>query len=189
MMKRKVILAVAAFVTAATTAAQPGAAPSAGSEAQDPAAMREARDLLRATGFEAQIEASVIQSGESTFNTVMRQMEAQAGQDFPDDLEARIRSIMRDDLARLAADMRPTALEDAARVYARYLTAEEIRELRRLQTHPVMVKFQRIAPQFMDDLMQIGVAAAARRMPQLMERVRTEIEAWQREQRQPAGTG
>ena len=187
-MMRRAILAAAAFVMAASAAAvQPSAAPPEASAALDPAALAEARNLLHATGFEAQLEASVIQSGESSFATVMRQMETQAGRDFPVDLEARIRNIMREHLVSLAADMRPTALENSSRVYARYFTAEEIRELRRLQTHPVMVRFQRFAPQFMNDLTQLGVAAAARRLPRLMERLRTETEAWQREQRQPAG--
>jgi hypothetical protein len=50
----------------------------------------------------------------------------------------------------------------------------------------VLVKMQRIGPQFMTELTQIGVAATARRMPELMERLNAAIESWrQRARPQP----
>jgi hypothetical protein len=78
--------------------------------------------------------------------------------------------------------MKRTALEDAAVVYARYFTADELRELLRLQANPVMVKFRMIGPAFTTELMQIGVAAAARQMPEIRARVQAEVDAWATEQ-------
>ena len=114
---------------------------------------------------------------------MMREFGRQFGEPVPSDLRGRLHSVMMDNVSTLIAELRPTALEDAARVYARYFTAAEIRELRQLQTNPVMIKMQRVAPQFMSELMQIGIAASARRMPEVNARVRREIEAWQRDRR------
>ncbi len=184
----RMILAAAALTCGAPAAAvQPAAPAPAPGAALDPAAIAEARSLLRETGFDYQFEASVVRIGNSSFTTILREMETQAGEDFPDELEGRIRRVVAEHLAALASEMRASALEDSARIYARYFTAAELRELRQLQTQPVMVKFQRFAAPLMDELMQIGVAASARRMPQLHERLRSELEAWQRD-RQPART-
>lgn len=156
-------------------------------QAVDPAAVAEARDLLRATGFEEQLGTTMDRMAEDTFNTVLHEAETRTGNAMPADLRGRIHRILMEHVARTLAEMRPTALDDAARVYARYFTAAEIRELRQLQTSPVMIKMQRVAPRFMSELMQIGVAASARHMPEADAELRREIEAWQHDQnsRQP----
>ena len=83
----------------------------------------------------------------------------------------------------MVQDLKKTALEDAARIYARYFTAAEIRELQQLQTRPVMVKAQSVMPQLMPELMQIGIKAAAARQPATQERIRKLVEAWTAKQR------
>jgi hypothetical protein len=50
--------------------------------------------------------------------------------------------------------------------------------LRRLQNEPVMVKMKQVAPQFMTDLAQIGVEAAAERMPALEVKLRQAVSDW-----------
>jgi hypothetical protein len=74
--------------------------------------------------------------------------------------------------------MKPTALDDAARIYAKYFTAEEIRELQRLQSNPVMAKAQKLAPQLTTDLIQIGMARATARLPALSRQIDVAVHDW-----------
>lgn len=181
---RNVIFILGSLGVAGPLAAQapaPAAPPPIVRAAEDPEAIAEARALLTAMDFNGQMEASMAQSGDRSFDTILREFEAHYGRQVPEDLVARMRRTMREGLALVAADLRPTAFDEAARVYARYFTAAEIRELRGLLTNPVMQKMQRLAPQFMGELMQIGLSASARRMPELMERIRQEVSAWERD--------
>ncbi len=186
---RNIIFVIGSLGVAGPLAAQAPApsAPPIARPAETPEAIAEARALLTAMDFNTQVEASMAQAGERSFDTLLREFEAHYRRQVPDDLVARMRRTMREGLALVAADLRPTAFEDAARVYARYFTAPEIRELRQLLTNPVMQKMQRLAPQFTAELMQIGLNASARRMPELMERIRQEITAWEQDnqRRQP----
>lgn len=152
----------------------------------DPAALDAARDLLAASDFEAQVESSSRQVVEATITTMLAELEAQHGEPYPAALEDEIRQILREHNEALLAEMRPTMLEESARIYARYFTAEELLELRRLQSHPVMVKFQRIAPQFTTEMSQIGVAEATRRLPELQRRIAEAMADWERRSQLPA---
>ncbi len=184
---KSLLAALALALSAPALAVQAGGANPAPAQPQpDPAAVAAAREMLVAVGFNAQVAASARQSSRAAFTTVMREMETQYGQDFPDALEARLRAILDENTEAVIADLQATALEESARVYARHFTLEEIRELQRLQTLPVMVKYQRIAPQFMAELTQIGLEASARRMPALMQRIVGEAEAWRRAHPAPA---
>ena len=130
------------------------AAPAAAFQAEAPTpqveptadAIEAARHLLRSADFNAQFAATARQTAEACFDAVTRQLQQQYGTEFPDAMMARFRAIMREHTEQVIADMLPTALEDSARVYARYFTAAEIRELESLQSRPVLVKMQRIAP-------------------------------------------
>lgn len=161
--------------------ALPSAPPTA-QPASDPAALAEARGLLRDIDFEGQMDRTAREGAERSFDTIMRETQASYGQEIPAELRARVHAILMEDVGRIVDEMRPTALDDAARIYARYFTAAELQEIRRIQTNPVIMKMQRLAPQFLPELMQIGVAASARHMPELMERVRQAVEQWEREQ-------
>lgn len=183
MLMAAALLAGAAPRTEPATTPPAPPAPPAPAPALDHEAIAEARTLLRASGFETQFEEATNRIAEDTFATMMRELETRYGEPVPAELRTRLHSVMMENIANILADLRPTALEDSARVYARHFTAAEIRELRQLQTHPVMIKVQRIAPQLTSDLMQIGVAASARRMPEATERLRREFEAWERDHR------
>ncbi len=98
----------------------------------------------------------------------------------PEDLKASIRAIVIEDVSGIIAEMKLTALDQAAAIYARYFTADELRELERLQSNPVMEKFRRIAPGFITELTQVGIAAAAERMPALQAKVRAAIEDYEK---------
>ncbi|HEX8669873.1 MAG TPA: DUF2059 domain-containing protein [Allosphingosinicella sp.] len=161
--------------------AQAGPAPAAAG-AVDPAAVAAARDLLRATNYEAQLEETAQRVGEMAFSESIRAQEQQ-GRTLPADLTASVQKVLREETALMVQDLKKTALEDAARIYARYFTAAEIRELQQLQTRPVMVKAQSVMPQLMPELMQIGIKAAAARQPATQERIRKLVEAWTAKQR------
>ena len=177
---RWAILLSAALLAVPVSAQQAGGAPAAAQV--DPAALEAARALLTSTDFEAQMGTSARQNALATFNTYVEAAERRTGAPMPADLRQRFERIMIEDVDALVADLKPTALDDAAAVYARYFTAAEIQELRRLQDNPVLVKFKTIGPSFMTELFQIGAAAAAARMPDLLAKLKTEVESWERQQ-------
>ena len=150
-------------------------------------ALEAARELLRSAHYDEQFAATARQSAEASFAAVTDQLQQQYQDEFPEELRTRFRDVMRQHIEQVIVDMRPTALDDAARVYARYFTAAELRELQDLQSQPVLVKMQRIAPQFMADLTRIGVEGTAHRLPQLIQQMTQIIEDWRRRLRdQPA---
>lgn len=160
------------------------AAPAAAQRAGEAEAFAAARELLQATDFDAQVRATTEQVTDRTISTIIEQFRTQHGRTFPPALETQLRQILREHNDGVLAALRPTALDDAARVYARYFTAAEIRELQRIQTNPVMVKFQRIMPQFFAELTQISAGESLRRMPELRRRIDEAFSRWlEQEQR------
>ena len=180
----RTIFAAAAFVAFTPGLAAQGTAPPTPATDVDPAALAAARDLLRALNFDEQFAATARQASESTMTTMLRELSSQQPA-IPAGLEAEVRTAMRAHIEQMIVEMRPTVLDDAARVYARYFTADEIRQLQGLMTHPVLVKMQSMAPQLSNELMQIGVAAAARRLPALQDRLHEVVQEWQRRQSEP----
>lgn len=195
MSKAMICAAVLAAGTPAFAAAQTGKPPPADFVAParpllpppvvatepDPAALAEARGLMHDLDFEAQMVRTAREAGERTFATMMREIPARSGEQIPAELRERVRAVLMQNVARVIDEMRPTALEDAARIYARYFTADELREIRRVQTNPVMMKMQRLSPQLLAELMQIGIAASARHMPEVTAQVQRVIAQWRRE--------
>lgn len=168
-MKLAIFAAAAALAFSSAAAAQP---------APDPAAVAAARELLAATGFETQMEQSALQNVQATFATVVEAREKDLGRPMPQDLKAGILALLEADTRAVVAEMKKTALGDAALVYARYFTAAEIRELQALQTHPVMTKAQKVGASLMTDLMQIGIKPAAERQPELQAKIQKLIADW-----------
>ena len=173
-------IAIAAALLAVPAATQ--AASATAGHAQDQAAIEAARELLRAADFEAQVADTARQSAMASFETMIAAAEARQGKPMPADLKERVSRVVMENVDELLAAIKPTALNDAAAIYARYFTVEELRELIRLQDHPVMVKWKRIAPAFTAELMQIGVAALAEHQPAMQARTEAEIAAWEREE-------
>ena len=180
----KARLALIAAALAAPALAQPGQTPAPPvimpTAPLDAEAVAAARELLVAVNFDTRLEETARLNTQATFGTFLRAMEEQQGSEFPEGLELQLRGILADHLEEALAEVLETALDESAQIYARYFTAAEIRELQRLQSHPVMVKYQRIAPAFMTELSQVGLPAMARRMPELEQRMRDAVEAWAR---------
>jgi hypothetical protein len=154
------------------------AAPALAQGNGDPEAFAAAREMLLATDFNGQVRATTEQVTDQTITTILQQFQAANGRPFPPALETELRQILREHNEGVLAAIRPTALDDAARIYSRYFTVAEIRELQRIQTNPVMVKFQRILPQFYAELTQISMGEATRRLPELRRRVDEAVARW-----------
>jgi uncharacterized protein len=170
--------ALAAAQPAAPVATPPVTFAPAPAGAVDPAAFAAARELLIATHFDDQVRAMTEQVTERSIATILAQFRANTGTDFPAELETMMRRLLREHNDAVLAALRPHALDDCARLYARYFSADEIRELQRLQTNPVMMKFQRIAPQFVAEASQLAMPEVLRRMPELQRRIGAAIDEW-----------
>lgn len=146
---------------------QTAAAPTGGGGAD---ALPAAREMLRATNFEQQLPAITERLTQVMLTQIIAQGRA-SGRPITPRMEAELRRIITEENRTTMTQASATMVEDAARVYARYFTADELRELQRIQTAPVMQKMQRVAPQFSAELAQIGMAAASRRQPEVQRRV------------------
>jgi hypothetical protein len=133
-------------------------------------ALPAAREMLRATNFAQQVPAIAEQMSRVMLTQIIAQGRAR-GRPLTPAQEAELRRIVGEEMRTTMTQASATIVEDAAQVYARYFTADELRELQRIQTTPVMLKMQRVAPQFSAELAQVGMAAAARRQPEMQRRV------------------
>ena len=133
-------------------------------------AVAAARELIRATNFEQQLPAMTDQMTTVILNQMMTQARAE-GRPLTPRMEAELRRVIMEENRTTMTGARTQMAEDAAQIYARYFTADEIRELQRLQTSPVMQKMQRVAPQFMSEMAQMGMRATAARQPEIRQRV------------------
>lgn len=140
--------------------------------------MAAARDLLSSVDLERQAAETVARTSEAVIDTIMRRFREENGEAFPEDLERQMREIVQVHSLRVLALMTPTLLDDSARIYARHFTAYELRELQRLQAHPVMQKSQRILPQLFAELSQIGMGAATAMQPELQRDIQEAVESW-----------
>lgn len=170
-MNRLVVVAIALFVSWSPL-------PALAQTEEHPDAFPAARELLQATGFEAQFAETIARTSETAFDAIAQQFERDHGVAMPADLARDLRRIMLEHNQSLAERMAPTVIDDTAHVYARYFTAAELRELQRLQTHPIMQRFQQVGPQLVAELSQVGFAEAARSAPELQQRVAEALQDW-----------
>jgi hypothetical protein len=130
-----------------------------------------ARELMVAMDLTGQMEATVLQTGNATVTTVLQQIVADYGLEIPDELESQFRLVVMEHLQDYVREVRDTAVDEAALIYARYFGADELRTLTALHAHPVMAKMIKVGPALMADLMQVGTAESLRRMPDLQRRI------------------
>lgn len=172
------LIAAVALLAAVQASGQPAAPPPTSAATDEIARLDAARDLLRASDFDRQMELSAQQTAQATFATLLEAEEKRRGMPMPNDLRKAVQSVLDDHMSVLIADLKRTGFDDAARVYARYFTAAELRQLQFLQTHPVMKKAQAIGPLLLSDLMQIGVRASAERQPALEAELKRVVREW-----------
>jgi hypothetical protein len=183
----KLIIAAAALAAAtAAGAQQPRPVAVAPNATLDPEALAAARELILASGVDAQVEEMAQRSAKMAFETQLASIERRAGRAVPPELRAAMEEALRAHVGKFMPDLKTALLEDGAKTYARYFTAAEIRELQRLQSNPVMVKFRSVAPAFMMELMQIGVTAASRHDAELETSIAAVVSKWEAEHKAAA---
>lgn len=165
-----------------------GAWAPAGAQVADPPALEAARELLSTMDLERQTAETAARTSDAAIDTIMRQFRDANDREFPADLERALRQIVLEHNARLVALSAPTMREDAARIYARHFSAEELRELRRLQANPVMRKAETVMPQLIAELSQIGLTQALAMQPDLQRRIDEAIRAWAEDNIEPPAT-
>src|SRR3954470_7697371 len=182
-------LIIAAALAAATTAAgaqEPRPVAVAPNATLDPEAIAAARELMLASGVDSQVEEMAQRGAQMAFETQLANLEQRTGRTVPPDLRAALEGVLRAHMAKFMPDLRTALMEDGAKTYARYFTAAEIHELQRLQANPVMVKFRTVGPDFMIELMQIGVTAASRHDAELQTAIAAAMRKWESEHKPAA---
>jgi hypothetical protein len=145
----------------------------------DPATLAAARELVEVQGGRERFAESARRASEMFFDATMVNVEREYGT-LPADLKLAVRRVVTDENEKLITTMQATVIDDVARVYARYFTADELREFKRLQANPVLAKMQAVAPKMMPELLQIGLNAAAKRQPEISARIRAVVSEWYR---------
>lgn len=189
-MIRNLVLAATAPGTAVTRLFVPAAllicAPAAAqAQTADERAIDAARSLLKESGYETQMAATARLVSTATFDEAVKAYSNQQGGEMPDDLVAEVKAAVGAEVEIMIAQLQATGLEDAARIYARYFTAEEIERFSVLQQDPVMKKAQTVMPQLMTELSQIGMKVAAERSPALQAKIATLLEQRSAKQKLP----
>lgn len=153
-------------------------APAAAQTGDKLAALAAARDLLVSVGFEQQMERTSLTMANAFFDQGMTSAEEKVGESMPTDLKQQIRSVMNEEVASIVTELKRTALDDAAQIYAEYFSADELRRLTEINTDPVMRKMQALTPQLAPQLAQIGLSVATKRRPALEQKIKDVIEQW-----------
>lgn len=141
-------------------------------------ALAAARDLLLSVGFERQMELSGVAMANSVFEQNVASAEQQRGEAMPADLKQKVRAAMNEEIGAMMTELKRTALDDAAQIYADHFTAPELRRLAILNADPVMRKSQQLLPQMMPKLAQIGLKVAADRKPIMQEKIKDVVDQW-----------
>ncbi|MEA3048631.1 MAG: uncharacterized protein QOG84_467 [Sphingomonadales bacterium] len=178
-MKRIIAAAALAVAATAATAQQPPAVAAAPNATLDPEAVAAARELMLETGADKQVGEMAQRAAQLGFDEQLDALQRHVGRAIPPELRATLQAVLHAHVEEITPDLRAALLDEGAKTYARYFTAAEIRELQRLQTNPVMVKFRSVGAAFMTDLMQIGVNAAKRHDAELDAALKAVIDKWE----------
>lgn len=164
--------------------AEPALADEGSNTSTPPAATTGDADTLAAAlalfdgqDVDGQLLASALHMAKASMEADMESLKAK-GIDMPQSLTERLSALIYEETKLMVEQMAPTFRQDAAAIYARYFTAEELRELKRLQEHPVMKKMEGLAPSLMAELSKIGMRAAAERMPEIERKSQELVEQW-----------
>ena len=168
------ILALMLAASSPTLVAAQAVAPT---ETTDPQALAAALALFDGPDLEDQLLASALHMVKASMDTEIEALRAR-DVEMPETLVEELRAFLYEETRLMVEEMAPTFRQDAAAVYARYFTAEELKELKRLQENPVMRKAEKLAPSLMAELSKIGMRVAAERMPDIERRGQELVEKW-----------
>ena len=142
----------------------------------DPARLAEAVRLLDAEGFEANVLRSSELELEAALAGMTEQLQKMLGDAIPVNLLADMRQTMRDHSRTTLHARLPGMKLEAARLYSREFTREELVRLQQIGRDPVMIKArernQVLAPQ----MMMIGIKAMREAQPELDAKIKRLVE-------------
>ena len=138
--------------------------------APSPEAMEAALALFDDMDLEQQMLAAFGHVMDASLKTQLEALRAQ-GKEMPEKVVIRLRGLLAEQGRQVVKDVLPTIRPELAAIYARRFTAEELRELKRLQSQPVMQKAQKLLPEMFAEMSQIGGRAAAARSAELKQKI------------------
>lgn len=97
---------------------------------------------------------------------------------MPADLKQKVRIAMNEEIGAMMTELKRTALDGAAQIYADHFTAEELRRLAVISADPVMRKSQQLMPQMLPKLAQIGLKVAEDRKPIMQQKIKEVVDQW-----------
>jgi hypothetical protein len=182
-MGRSVILLLSALsiVASAPPPAQADPPPPVVRQNADQETLSAALALFDDAEIETQLNAMVLQMANTLFQGQFDKLRAE-GVEVPQEITDRLRRIVFEEVQASVEAMKPTFRVDVATVYARHFTAEELRELKRIQDLPVSRKSRAVLPAMAPELMQIGMRQSLGRQSQLSSKIRELIDSWIAEQ-------
>ena len=138
-------------------------------------AVAAARELFASLDHVRQIRQS-LRDEVNVMLTAVVQACAARGTPVSADAEREFRERMLRGADILGQELERSGVDEMAAAYARHFTAEELRELTRLQSHPVMAKLNRLTPTLSVEMAQIVAGAVTRRLPELQQVAERELE-------------
>jgi hypothetical protein len=170
---RLLLVVAAALLLAYPAAARQSTTP----EPSRSEAFTAALALLEDMDLEQQMMAGALQSTEAAMGVQIEALQKR-GVELPATLTERLRVLVLEEAKTMVELMSPTIRTEAATIYANFFSAEELRELKRLQSNPVAQKATKLAPLLMAELAKIGMRVSAERGPQLEAKIADMVAQW-----------
>jgi hypothetical protein len=149
-------------------------------------AIAAALPLFDSADLEEQMLSVALSKGEADFNAELEALKERKI-DISDELAAKLKEVTLNEIRDAISDIMPTIRLEAATIYARYFSVEELKELKVLSTHPVLQKMEKLSPQIMTELTKIGLKAGIARRTSIEERLTQILEDYLESQKTAEG--
>jgi hypothetical protein len=165
------LVALIAALGSAAPAAAAGTPAPAIVIAVDPAALQEAFALLDVQQFESQALHASDLGLEAMMAVMTERLNKVTEGEVPDEFLVRLRQTMRDHVATTMRAKMPRMKREAAEIYAREFTRQELARLRVLSADSVMIKLRDKSKTMNPQLMMIGMRTMREAEPELTKKV------------------
>jgi hypothetical protein len=168
---------IAAALCACGSAGLAQAAQAPATHAADGDRLAAALELLDGQDIESQSRDAALRLMDATLATEMAALQ-ERGIEPPAPFVEKLRGLLAEEMNAALDEVLVTLRADAAGVYARYFTADELRELKRLQSTPVMQKANTVLPQLFAEIAQFGAKITAARGPAMQRKIADAVAEW-----------
>ena len=155
---KSVFLAIAMLSSGAGIAAA-AAGPTVAESSIEQSALAEAERMLDSEDFESQVMGSADVMLEGLLAVQIERLETESEEPPPEELIASFREIMRSHIRGTMKAKMPQMKRQAAEIYAREFTVDELRRMREIAADPVMVKVREKGQTLSAQLMMVGMTA------------------------------